>query len=166
MKIAEYAININVPSDIVERLDAIASKQFTTRSEIARSFLIDALYQSNSEKEFVYFSLSTWVKAVKERDGNKCSACGATGKLQAHHKRPVARGGGNTINNGITLCMSCHALSHKSVTDTNQERIPVGLKLPKWLVEWLRAQPESMPKLIVDALIEENKLQIPALKKV
>ena len=44
------------------------------------------------------------------------------------------------------------------------KKIPVGMKLPRWLVEWLRAQPESMPKLIEDALIARHKLKQPEVK--
>jgi len=41
------------------------------------------------------------------------------------------------------------------------KKIPVGMKLPRWMVEWLRAQPESMPRLIEDALIARHKLTKP-----
>ena len=44
------------------------------------------------------------------------------------------------------------------------KKIPVGLKLPRWLVEWMRAQPESMPKLIEEALIARHKLKPPEVK--
>ena len=44
------------------------------------------------------------------------------------------------------------------------KKIPVGMKLPRWLVEWLRAQPESMPKLIEEALIARHKLKQPEVK--
>jgi len=44
------------------------------------------------------------------------------------------------------------------------KKIPVGMKLPRWLVEWMRAQPESMPKLIEEALIARHKLKQPEVK--
>jgi len=44
------------------------------------------------------------------------------------------------------------------------KKIPVGLKLPRWLVEWMRAKPESMPKLIEEALIARHKLKPPEVK--
>ena len=162
MKSAECTINVGVPADVLEQLDAMANKQFTTRSEIARSFLIDALYRASDNDEFVFLTLVTWAKSVKNRDGNKCAKCGGTEKLHAHHVRPVARGGKNTLENGITLCRQCHTAEHSlEFRGAGQERIAVGLKLPRWLVEWLRAQPESLTGLIEDALIEENKLKAP-----
>jgi len=162
MKSAECTINVGIPADVLERLDVMASTQFTTRSEIARSFLIEALYRQDIDSEFVFLTLVTWSKAVKNRDSNKCAKCGSVEKLHAHHKRPVARGGKNTLENGITLCRECHTAAHiLEFRGAGQERIAVGLKLPRWLVEWLRAQPESLTGLIEEALIEENKLKAP-----
>jgi hypothetical protein len=50
-----------------------------------------------------------WSKAVKERDG-KCLECGSVNKLESHHildfkKYPEK---GFDLENGATLCMSCH----------------------------------------------------------
>lgn len=41
------------------------------------------------------------------------------------------------------------------------KKIPVGLKLPRWLVEWLRAQNISQAVLIEDALKKRHKLKPP-----
>lgn len=41
------------------------------------------------------------------------------------------------------------------------KKIPVGLKLPRWLVEWMREQPESQAVLIEDALKRRHKLKTP-----
>ncbi|OGO33085.1 MAG: hypothetical protein A2Z03_02135 [Chloroflexi bacterium RBG_16_56_8] len=41
------------------------------------------------------------------------------------------------------------------------KKIPVGVKLPRWLVEWMRAQPESQSVLIEDALKVRHKLKPP-----
>jgi len=41
------------------------------------------------------------------------------------------------------------------------KKIPVGVKLPSWLVEWMRAQPESQAVLIEEALKKRNKLKPP-----
>jgi hypothetical protein len=43
------------------------------------------------------------------------------------------------------------------------KKIQLGLKLPGWMLTWLRAQPESMASLIEDALIERHKLTRPEL---
>jgi len=44
---------------------------------------------------------------------------------------------------------------------TELKKIPVGMKLPRWLVEWMRAQPESQAVLIEDALKRRHKLKPP-----
>ena len=41
------------------------------------------------------------------------------------------------------------------------KKIPVGLKLPRWLVEWMREQPESQAVLIEEALKKRHKLKPP-----
>lgn len=49
------------------------------------------------------------------RDGHKCSMCGATEDLQAHHitDRSKMPNGGYTMANGITLCPPCHLKAEK-----------------------------------------------------
>jgi hypothetical protein len=39
-------------------------------------------------------------------------------------------------------------------------KVPVGYKLPRWLVEWLRTQP-NQAQAIEDALIKRHKLKPP-----
>ena len=41
------------------------------------------------------------------------------------------------------------------------KKIPVSYKLPRWLVEWLRAQPESQAVLIETALKKRHTLAPP-----
>lgn len=58
--------------------------------------------------------VTAWKKDVKRRDGNKCRQCGSTDNLEVHHilswsEYPQAR---VDLNNGITLCNSCHADAH------------------------------------------------------
>jgi HNH endonuclease len=55
-----------------------------------------------------------WVKAVKDRDGWKCTECASLDRLHAHHiKRwkdyPELR---YEVSNGVTLCHKCHELAH------------------------------------------------------
>lgn len=40
-------------------------------------------------------------------------------------------------------------------------KVPVGYKLPQWLVDWLRAQDEPAAQLIEDALCRRHKLKPP-----
>ena len=51
--------------------------------------------------------------AVFERDGHKCRKCGAKGKLDAHHitDRNEMPNGGYVVENGISLCETCHAMA-------------------------------------------------------
>lgn len=41
------------------------------------------------------------------------------------------------------------------------KKIPVGMKLPRWLVEWMRSQPKSQAVLIEEALKKRHKLKPP-----
>lgn len=64
-----------------------------------------ALRQSRTSPE-----TKRWSRAVKDRDGNECRACGATEGLVAHHLNAfesyvLLR---HELANGITLCFSCH----------------------------------------------------------
>ena len=57
-------------------------------------------------------STSRWqtvrAQAIR-RDGNRCTRCGSTEKLEGHHIRPLAKGGSAySLDNIITLCASCH----------------------------------------------------------
>ena len=50
-------------------------------------------------------------KAVRDRDGNCCRSCGASGKwakLSVHHLLPASLGGTDEMDNLITLCSTCH----------------------------------------------------------
>lgn len=40
-------------------------------------------------------------------------------------------------------------------------KVPVGYKLPRWLVDWLRAQDEPAAQLIEDALRRRHKIKPP-----
>lgn len=53
-----------------------------------------------------------WSKSLKtrilNRDGKSCILCNATRKLEVHHIIPLRLGGKTIVNNGVTLCASCH----------------------------------------------------------
>jgi 5-methylcytosine-specific restriction endonuclease McrA len=53
-------------------------------------------------------------KKIKERDGNRCQRCGTAGsaenRLEVHHRRRVADGGGHDERNLVTLCQRCHRM--------------------------------------------------------
>lgn len=61
--------------------------------------------------------LKKFIKGVYERDRYTCQCCGKVGgKLNAHHLNGYHWDKGNRINidNGVTLCASCHKDFHKT----------------------------------------------------
>ncbi len=54
-------------------------------------------------------------RRVMARDGWQCQTpgCGRTRFLEVHHRVPRARGGGNDLDNLVTLCSACHRLRHE-----------------------------------------------------
>ncbi len=52
---------------------------------------------------------------VLARDGHRCSTPGCRHRhfLEVHHKKPRSRGGGDQIDNLITLCSACHQQAHR-----------------------------------------------------
>jgi 5-methylcytosine-specific restriction endonuclease McrA len=55
---------------------------------------------------------AAWQKAraaARQRDGNRCTACGSTKDLEVHHIRSLAEGGNEfALSNLTTLCRDCH----------------------------------------------------------
>ena len=56
-----------------------------------------------------------WRKAVYARDGYRCKICGKKGYLNAHHILGFSKWKSKRylVENGITLCRSCHTKFHK-----------------------------------------------------
>lgn len=70
-----------------------------------------------SRVERPYHESRLWTETVKKRDGGKCRVCGSTSKLHAHHiklrsKHPELA---LDLDNGITLCFSCHMDEHRKI---------------------------------------------------
>ena len=52
-------------------------------------------------------------RAALDRDGWRCTRCGAPGELEIHHVQPLDRGGaGLDLGNLRTVCRSCHLGEH------------------------------------------------------
>lgn len=49
-----------------------------------------------------------FARAVKKRDGYRCTRCGSTHHIVAHHRTPLSQGGTNDPANGETLCQLHH----------------------------------------------------------
>jgi 5-methylcytosine-specific restriction endonuclease McrA len=56
------------------------------------------------------------VEQVMERDGHKCRMCGRSeGLADVHHIIKRSQGGGDDMDNLITLCRNCHNKQHAQV---------------------------------------------------
>lgn len=97
-------------SDVVHALDVLEKYGMVKRTSKG-IFVFDESRRNRSSKDY-----QEWRKAVFERDDYKCRLCGRRGcELNAHHikywsKSPEYR---FDVNNGITLCKSCHIDYHK-----------------------------------------------------
>lgn len=66
--------------------------------------------------EHIYKTRASWSKAVVRHYGNRCEKCGwREASCDAHHRVPRAKGGLNTISNGIVLCPNHHRLDHEKI---------------------------------------------------
>lgn len=159
MKSKEYPLNIRIPAELYDLLEKSSIDLHVSKSEIVRTLLSN--YFDKPNKEFEFLSISKWAKAVKTRDEFKCSQCKTENNLHAHHLRPVSQGGKNTLENGVTLCGECHSGAHSVRVGNAYDKISVGYRLPKWIVDWMREQNVSSTQLIENALIEEYRLDPP-----
>lgn len=74
--------------------------------------------KNNSYQNFIHRRSSEykkWKKDVLERDSFTCKRCGSTTNLVAHHIKGFAEHETLRfdVENGITLCQSCHKEVHK-----------------------------------------------------
>ncbi len=62
-------------------------------------------------------------RAVFERDGYRCRACGLPGRLECDHIQPLRRGGDPwDMDNLQSLCRGCHIA--KTAAENERERTP------------------------------------------
>lgn len=65
--------------------------------------------------------LARWSRAVKKRDGYECVSCSSTENLHSHHIVPRYEDRSEEmvygVDNGETLCRSCHAKRHRERGD-------------------------------------------------
>lgn len=58
-------------------------------------------------------------RAAFERDGYRCTKCGAMGRLEAHHEPPLRDGADPYDLAGVrTLCRRCHIERHRPDAET------------------------------------------------
>lgn len=85
-------------------------------------------------KDARFFGTLWWpcVRAcIVERDGGRCTMCGAEWPLEVHHVLPRHLGGADSPRNLRTLCRRCHDMAHRSgaaeraMADEHQARLEV-----------------------------------------
>jgi 5-methylcytosine-specific restriction endonuclease McrA len=52
---------------------------------------------------------------VLRRDGWRCQLCGVMSNLEVHHREFRSHSGEDSEENLITLCITCHAATHRIV---------------------------------------------------
>lgn len=108
-----------------------------------------------------------------QRDNFRCRCCGTggvafLGTLVYHHIIPVSAHGADTIENGITLCDSCHQILHcaekaggkipmtkdqfEEYSEGEQKRIKFILKFAKIAVEAHKRVGNSKDKIVQEAV--------------
>lgn len=67
--------------------------------------------------------LSQWSRAVKQRDRRTCQHCGSNSYLHAHHIKPriLFPEYALEIDNGVTLCKTCHIAEHKRIRSSSSK---------------------------------------------
>ncbi len=114
-----------LPDDLYDDLKEKAKKAGISMAEVVR--------QALTEQERIHgytdipLRVSRWTKyefshAVKQRDNCICQKCGIKGDDKttiAHHIIPLKFGGRNILNNGETLCVTCHRERHLRIRNQN-----------------------------------------------
>lgn len=107
-----------------------------------------------------------------QRDNFKCRCCGTGGvaflaTLVYHHAIPVHCGGADTVENGLTICDSCHQTLHcaekaggripmtkeqfEEYNENDQKRIKMILHFAKIAVEAAKRKGVSKDKIVEEA---------------
>ena len=100
-EIKELSHKLDVPMAEIVRQRLREGKNL----KIITNIKIKVQHQTNDE----------WSDAIKKRDLYICSKCCIQGEKEtmiAHHIKPRKLGGRNTMDNGLTLCRSCHNTIH------------------------------------------------------
>ena len=108
------ADTIAVSDDTIEESEEVTAEdiQDIDRTDELRN---SSLYQKVGQRHPIDPNTRT---GTFIRDGFKCRCCGLGGSeaylsiLAFHHAIPVAMGGPDTKENGLTLCVNCHIMLH------------------------------------------------------
>jgi 5-methylcytosine-specific restriction endonuclease McrA len=111
-----------IQKDIQNR-DYIRIRKSITRGGDGDLRRIDA-QRKERKANYRYSEEYKWSSTVKERDGYQCQHCGQTERslLHAHHIKqraayPELR---YDLNNGLTLCQTCHIKEHRRLREISQ----------------------------------------------
>lgn len=112
---------VTLPDDMYEWIREKAHKARTSMAEVIRH----ALTLDKDRKIFTKDPITVrkwneeeWSNAVKLRDNFTCKRCSLQGNENttlSHHILPKKKGGKNTLDNGETLCLSCHRHRHVGI---------------------------------------------------
>jgi len=77
----------------------------------------DKFYNDNNLRKTKEYK--NWRSKVLERDNYTCQDCGYGSNLECHHIVPIyeSKEMSTDVDNGITLCNSCHANRHRNLED-------------------------------------------------
>jgi len=70
------------------------------------------LKERHAKRDVLRVEFNRLRNKVVRRDGGKCTQCGATVKLEVHHKDGLAESHDNSMSNLVTLCHPCHMAAH------------------------------------------------------
>ncbi len=101
--------------------------QFDVASMTAGRKLVSTEFQQSEYEGRNFRAKVLW------RDNYTCQHCGGKDKLNAHHILRRIDGGGNTPQNGITLCKKCHDSLHTG--EWILKKKPLSIKYPMHLMQ-------------------------------
>jgi len=111
-----------------KELRSLFKKGFITIYEDETVYIVDWDIHTGigeNARERLSFKYRTWRSKVLERDGYKCFECGVSEKIMhAHHIKHFATHINlrYDLDNGITLCPSCHKEVHQKERDKTNGR--------------------------------------------
>jgi len=114
MKMYLVSLNDDMYDAIKERADSINnSMAYVVRECLKRMDAIEL--NPKLDIKIRRWNGEEWADRVKNRDNYVCRECDeqcTRMTTEAHHILPKKKGGKNTLDNGITLCKSCHKNIH------------------------------------------------------
>lgn len=168
---ADVALSDSEIEDIMSSLSSLDDESESLEDAIEEGNNIEG-YQPNVQDVHNRERIDPAIKdATLQRDGFKCRCCGfgAPGLkliMDYHHVLPVFLGGSDTVDNGITLCLTCHNLVHqwsmgklnlvdiKSMDEQTQERFKKIIRLGNIIREGM-----AKKKINIEQARKQSNLQ-------